>query len=559
MLKNKQIVAALSPLALASITLILLLSSSISVFTPNQQQPFAQATHTARLVKRQSEVNEQEQDLCRGRSPSEYFRLTIDDDCRDVVRCSVQGLLALRCPSGLAFDVEKQTCDWRNNVKNCQQIEKPKLATPLLATDEPICETGKLACADAQCIDKALFCNGVPDCVDSSDENACSVEKDPNRAPPCDQKQCVLPDCFCSPDGTQVPGKLEPANVPQMVMISFDDAVNNNNIEIYERIFKEGRNNPNGCSAKATFFLSHKYTNYSAVQELHRRGHEIAAHSITHKDNEKYWTDANQETWAKEMAGVRLITERFANITDNSIVGVRAPYLRVGGNNQFFMMEEQAFLYDSTITAPLSNPPLWPYTLFFRMPHRCHGNGQSCPSRSHPVWEMVMNELDRRDDPTVDDTQSGCAMVDSCANIMTGDQFYNFLNHNLDRHYSTNRAPLGLFFHASWLQLNPEFLDALIQWMDEVLAKKDVYFVTMTQVLQWMQSPTKLADIPKFAPWKEKCDIKGAHVCANVNQCALTTRELPGETIRLHTCAECPQNYPWLEDPTGDYFAFRRK
>lgn len=59
---------------------------------------------------------------------------------------------------------------------------------------------------------------------------------------------------------------------------------------------------------------------------------------------------------------VRLITERFANITDNSIVGVRAPSLRVGGNNQFFMMEEQAFLYDSTIVAPLSNIPKWPYT-----------------------------------------------------------------------------------------------------------------------------------------------------------------------------------------------------
>lgn len=58
------------------------------------------------------------------------------------------------------------------------------------------------------------------------------------------------------------------------------------------------------------------------------------------------------------LSKVRLITERFANITDNSIVGVRAPSLRVGGNNQFFMMEEQAFLYDSTITAPLSNPPL---------------------------------------------------------------------------------------------------------------------------------------------------------------------------------------------------------
>lgn len=78
------------------------------------------------VVKRQAESvthNENEVELCKGRPPSEYFRLTADDDCRDVVRCSVQGLLALRCPSGLAFDIEKQTCDWKTNVKNCAQLE----------------------------------------------------------------------------------------------------------------------------------------------------------------------------------------------------------------------------------------------------------------------------------------------------------------------------------------------------------------------------------------------------------------------------------------------------
>jgi hypothetical protein len=51
---------------------------------------------------------------------------------------------------------------------------EPRLATPLLATDEPICETGKLACGNGDCIDKELFCNGAPDCADGSDENACS-------------------------------------------------------------------------------------------------------------------------------------------------------------------------------------------------------------------------------------------------------------------------------------------------------------------------------------------------------------------------------------------------
>ncbi|XP_013776701.1 uncharacterized protein LOC106461428 [Limulus polyphemus] len=514
------------------------------------------------IVKRQIEgaplrISQNDAEVCKDKSPREYFRLSSDKDCREVMRCSSQGLQVLRCPSGLFFDIESQTCNWRSEVNNCDQVEKRKLATPLFATNEPICSGNQLACGNGDCMERELFCNGIPDCSDESDENACT-EHDPNRAPPCDQSQCILPDCFCSPDGTQIPGKLEPNNIPQMVTITFDDAVNINNLDVYHDIFKEGRNNANGCSIKATFFVSHKYTNYSAVQELHRKGHEIATHSITHRNNEKYWTNADIDTWAKEIAGNRLILERFANITDNSIVGVRSPYLRVGGNNQFAMMEEQAFLYDSSINAPLSNPPLWPYTLYFEMPHKCHGNGQHCPTRSHAVWEVVMNELDRRDDPNFDEELSGCVMVDTCSNIITRDQFYDFLNNNLRRHYNTNRAPLGLYFHAGFLKLNSKFLEALITWIDESLEKNDIYFVTMTQVLQWMQNPTELSSIREFAQWKEKCDIKGQAYCSIPNACPTTTRELPGETNRLHTCMECPHNYPWLEDPTGDFFAFKK-
>lgn len=113
-----------------------------------------------------------------------------------------------------------------------------------------------------------------------------------------------------------------------MITITFDDAINNNNIELYTEIFNGKRKNPNGCQIKSTYFLSHKYTNYSAVQEMHRRGHEIASHSITHNGDEAFWSNATVDDWAKEMAGMRIIVEKFANISDNSVVGLRAPYLR---------------------------------------------------------------------------------------------------------------------------------------------------------------------------------------------------------------------------------------
>ena len=54
------------------------------------------------------------------------------------------------------------------------------------------------------------------------------------------------------------------------------------------------------------------------------------------------------------------------------------PYLR-----QFLMMREFGFVYDSSIAAPVSDPPLWPYTLDYQIPHKCLGQ-RRCPSRSFP-------------------------------------------------------------------------------------------------------------------------------------------------------------------------------
>jgi hypothetical protein len=51
-----------------------------------------------------------------------------------------------------------------------------------------------------------------------------------------------------------------------MITLTFDDAVNVGNHDIFEELFNRGRKNPNGCSIKGTFFVSHRYANYSMVQ-----------------------------------------------------------------------------------------------------------------------------------------------------------------------------------------------------------------------------------------------------------------------------------------------------
>lgn len=79
---------------------------------------------------------------------------------------------------------------------------------------------------------------------------------------------------------------LKRKEIPQMILLTFDDAVNDLNFPLYQEIFdsndrKPIRTNPNGCPIRATFFVSHEWTDYSKVQTLYARGHEIGSHSVT--------------------------------------------------------------------------------------------------------------------------------------------------------------------------------------------------------------------------------------------------------------------------------------
>ena len=95
----------------------------------------------------------------------------------------------------------------------------------------------------------------------------------------CRADECVLPDCFCG--GKRIPGDLPAAQVPQIVLLTFDDSVNDLNKDLYRDLFEKGRKNPNGCPISATFYVSHEWTDYSQVQNLAADGHEIASHSVS--------------------------------------------------------------------------------------------------------------------------------------------------------------------------------------------------------------------------------------------------------------------------------------
>ena len=86
---------------------------------------------------------------------------------------------------------------------------------------------------------------------------------------------------MCFSTESPIPDDTDPNNrkTPQLVVLSFDDAITKINFPFYEIISE--LKNPNDCNISMTFFVSHTYTDYSLVHEQLRRGNEIAVHSVT--------------------------------------------------------------------------------------------------------------------------------------------------------------------------------------------------------------------------------------------------------------------------------------
>ena len=145
-----------------------------------------------------------------------------------VVRCVTAGgqlkLIPTACSPPLVFDIDAQICNYEGMVNNCDRTDK-----------DPDLEE---------------------DSQRNIEEEQVKAEEEAEGA--CDLSTCTLPTCFCSADGTQAPGGpeyLEVSEVPQMINIGFNGAVNGDNMALYQRLFKKERLNPNGCTVKGTFFV----------------------------------------------------------------------------------------------------------------------------------------------------------------------------------------------------------------------------------------------------------------------------------------------------------------
>lgn len=329
----------------------------------------------------------------------------------------------------------------------------------------------------------------------------------------CSYENCHPPNCRCKAD--DIPGGFDPSNTPQMIMLTFDDAVNEANYYNFRKLLDD-KYNPGGCPVLSTFYVSHEYTDYQMVQELYAAGHEIASHSISHRQPAAWWEWATYDDWKAEIEGQRQMIAEWANIPKWQIRGMRAPYLQVGGNAQFQMisdLREDNFLYDSSLLSYRHRqwpypPPSWPYTMDYPPGDEC--GIEPCPWWTLPgVWEIPIVDYEGLNG-------EACSMADDCTWSYSEDEVYLYLEKNFNRHYYSNRAPFGIYLHGQWLE-NWSNFNALNRFISDITQKGDVYFATAWQVINWMMYPTLLSDIGNFfCPIRENawaCDQNAMNVC----------------------------------------------
>ncbi|ORX44366.1 hypothetical protein BCR36DRAFT_586224 [Piromyces finnis] len=354
----------------------------------------------------------------------------------------------------------------------------------------------------------------------------------------CDPNTCKLPDCLCP--SHLPPGGIDPKDAPQFVLISYDDAVNDSTFGIIKNMYK-GLAHSNGCPVVATHFLQNQYTNYHYVQQLYSQGDEIALHTFYHTEL------ASQ----KEIESGKTVISTFAGIPETEIKGFRAPFLKY--NNELLQsIQNLKLLYDSS-TSSVREDTTWPYTL---------DNGVSdefdcqalniCGSitNHNGIWEIPLystfytnNNPPVSMDPPYDDG----ALLD-------------VLKTNFNNRYNGNRQPMAIAVHAIHCN-EPEAKVSLyrnfIKW---ALSQKDVYFVTYSQLIEYMKNPVKASELSghpaiscsKFNTYtvngNEICDGIDNNSDGNIDEGLVENCGI-GNTY-FSTCFGCPTSEPSVDNPS---------
>ncbi|KAI8068285.1 hypothetical protein BC940DRAFT_299610 [Gongronella butleri] len=355
----------------------------------------------------------------------------------------------------------------------------------------------------------------------------------------CDTNACQLThNCLCA--SKNPPAGLAPKDTPQFVVVTFDDSVQDTLVATAKKMLNY--TNPNGCSAKGTWYVSMQYTDFSLVQEWYADGNEVADHTFSHVGNPS----------GDEIAAAKSMLQTYGGIPANKIAGFRAPFLNYS-QETFKLLGQQQFSYDSSASASGDDDMFWPYTLDYGLANLNDATGGSSAGVKVPgLWEFPMYSVAN---------SAGIPQLMDVYLAGSPQDVKSWSMATFDKHYNGNRQPFGIYVHPTHLTPNAAAdptaqLNGLLDLLQTISQKQDVWFVTNWQLLQWMKNPVKASELGKQEYMKCKKPVIASEICNGLDDDGNGTPDdnllnnCNFGTTNFKTCFNCPSSAPTPSNPT---------
>lgn len=274
-------------------------------------------------------------------------------------------------------------------------------------------------------------------------------------------------------------------------------------------------------------------TDCKLVYQLWKDRHEIALHTVHHPPLVPTFPNMTEE-----IMGVRIWLNQTCGIPLEEMRGFRAPYL-VHNPEVRSVIYRNGLLYDSSIEEPVGpftpsgnfSHRGWPYTMDDGIAQLCNWTypaAMCLPTERYPgLWEIPLWDL-----PSAYTNINQNSYTMNPGNGYGGD-LYTTLSTDFDMSYNGNRAPFPIYVHTPWFNANTS--SSLQKFIDYALSKPDVYFVTMQELIAWMENPVSAAD---FNSSYTACNYVASPVLPRPPLPPLPPLLLPcpprGPPIRLH-------------------------
>lgn len=307
-----------------------------------------------------------------------------------------------------------------------------------------------------------------------------------------------------------------------------------------------------GTSAKMAFYVNGVYAKDAKVVEswknAYKAGHEIGNHTFSHFLDEKGKTiDARllgDSIWYNEIVKNDTAIMNSIGMKYEEIIGFRVPRLEYN-ESAFKMMAKRGFVYDCSIeegSEPGQNGTnyFWPYTL---------DNGSMADSlmkiwssgeddwgykpcgKVAGLWEIPVYNYIVPEDKFAEDygfeeglrkrIHEKISFFDPVTGNLTGfdynvfapgdwagaemknNEYLAVLKYSFDQHIKGNRTPFTMGMHPDfYMESQDEYYGSagnykerrkvVENFIDYALSFEDVRFVTVKQLLQWLENPVAL-------------------------------------------------------------------